>query len=198
MASERTEGVLVARDRTRQLHVGKVPVGGGAPVSVQSMCTTKTDDPSSTLSQIAHLAEEGCEIIRVAVPNAAVLDGFGEICRLSPLPVVADIHFDHRLAIEAARRGAAALRVNPGNIGSFKRVDAVIDAAGEANIPIRIGVNAGSLDHKIDERQDLTLPEKLVSSSVSFVEHFEGRGFTDIVLSAKAHSVPTTLATYPH
>lgn len=196
MASEHTEGILAARDRTRQLHVGKVPVGGGAPVSVQSMCTTKTDDPSSTLSQIARLAEEGCEIIRIAVPNASVLDGFGEICRLSPLPVVADIHFDHRLAIEAARRGAAALRVNPGNIGSFKRVDAVIDAAGEANIPIRIGVNAGSLDHKIDERQDLTLPEKLVSSSVSFVEHFEGRGFTDVVLSAKAHSVPTTLATY--
>ena len=182
-----------ARELTRQVFVGDVPVGGGAPVSVQSMCTTKTEDPVSTLAQIERLAEAGCEIIRVAIPRAAALDGFAEICASSPLPVVADNHFDHKLAIEASRRGAAALRVNPGNIGSWDKVDAVIDAAGEAGIPIRIGVNAGSLDPDVDAREDLTQPQKLVESASSFVRHFRERGFSDIVLSAKAHSVPTTL-----
>lgn len=185
-----------ARACTRRVMVGSVPVGGGAPVSVQSMCTTKTSDATSTLAQIRALADAGCEIIRVAVPHAKALDGFERICADSPLPVVADIHFDHNLAIGAAHRGAAALRVNPGNIGSFERVDAVIDAAGEEGIPIRIGVNAGSLDKEVDTRQDLTLSQKLVESCVSFVDHFESRGFTNIVLSAKAHSVPVTIETY--
>lgn len=176
--------------------VGGVAVGGGAPVSVQSMCTTKTSDPTATLEQIARLADAGCEIIRVAVPNEESLAGFERICAESPLPVVADIHFDHNLAIGSARRGAAALRVNPGNIGSFDRVDAVIDAASEEGIPIRIGVNAGSLAKEVDTRQDLSLAQKLVESCASFVEHFEDRGFEDIVLSAKAHSVPVTIDTY--
>ncbi len=183
------------RELTRPVRVGNVQVGGGAPVSVQSMCTTKTDDPATTLAQIGRLADAGCEIVRVAIPSAAVLDGFGEICAASPLPVVADIHFDHRLAIEAARRGASALRVNPGNIGSWDKVDAVIDEAGAAGIPIRIGVNAGSLDRAIDAREDLTQPQKLVQSAVSFVRHFEERGFTDIVMSAKVHDVPATIQT---
>ena len=159
------------------------------------MCTTKTTDPTSTLAQIRVLEALGCEIVRVAIPHADALDGFREICAESPIPVVADIHFDHRLAVEAARRGASALRINPGNIGSFERVDAVIDAAGEAGIPIRIGVNAGSLDRAIDAREDLTQPEKLVQSAVSFVRHFEDRGFEDIVLSAKVHDVPATILT---
>lgn len=189
-------GVPVARQLTRQVMVGNVAVGGGAPVSVQSMCTTKTDDPQATLAQIGRLAAAGCEIIRVAVPAASTLDGFEAICKDSPLPVIADIHFDHRLAIEAAHRGAAGLRINPGNVGSFERVDAVIDAAGQEGIPIRIGVNAGSLDPQVAERADLTLPEKLVASCASFVAHFEERGFSDIVLSAKAHSVPVTIETY--
>ena len=163
------------RDLTHQVLVGDVPVGGGAPVSVQSMCTTATTDPASTLAQIHDLAELGCEIVRVAIPHADALDGFAETCAESPIPVVADVHFDHRFAIEAARRGAAGIRINPGNIGSFDRVDAVIDAAGEAGIPIRIGVNAGSLDKEIDAREDLTQPEKLVQSAVSFVRHFEER-----------------------
>ena len=181
------------RELTRQVRVGDVAVGGGAPVSVQSMCTTPTSDADATLAQIARLAAAGCEIIRVAVPDAAALDGFQRICAESTLPVVADIHFDHRLAIEACRRGAAALRVNPGNIGSWERVDAVIDEAGAAGIPIRIGVNAGSLDPAYAEREDLTHVEKLVGSATSFVEHFRDRGFADIVLSAKAHGVPTTV-----
>ena len=184
-----------ARNLTHQVMVGSVPVGGGAPVSVQSMCTTKTSDATATLAQIAGLADAGCEIVRVAIPNAGALDGFRDICASSPLPVVADIHFDHQLAIEACHRGAAALRINPGNIGSFAKVDAVIDEAGAAGIPIRIGVNAGSLDPAVDAREDLTGPEKLVASAVSFVEHFDQRGFSNIVLSAKAHSVLTTLDT---
>ncbi len=191
-----SKGASAPRTHTRQVMVGNVPVGGGAPVSVQSMCTTKTDDPASTLEQIQRLADAGCEIIRVAVPQAEALDGFKEICAESPLPVIADIHFDHRLAIGAAERGAAGLRINPGNIGSFDKVDAVIDKAGERGIPIRIGVNAGSLDPAVAERQDLTLSEKLVASCASFVRHFEERGFSDIVLSAKAHSVPVTIETY--
>lgn len=186
----------VARERTRQVMVGNVAVGGGAPVSVQSMCTTSTSDAPATLAQIERLAQAGCEIVRVAVPDAKALDGFEAICAASPLPVVADIHFDHKLAIGAAQRGAAALRVNPGNIGSFDRVDAVIDEAKRAGIPIRIGVNAGSLDAEVDKRTDLTLPEKLVASCEAFVRHFEEHGFTDIVLSAKAHSVPVTIQTY--
>ncbi len=196
MINEQGLGVVTPRSRTRQVMVGSVAVGGGAPISVQSMCTTKTDDAQATLAQIQRLADAGCEIIRVAVPNSAALDGFKAICAESPLPVVADIHFDHNLAIGAAHRGAAALRVNPGNIGSWDRVDAVIDAAGEEGIPIRIGVNAGSLDEAVAERTDLTQPQKLVSSCVSFVHHFEERGFSDIVLSAKAHSVPVTIETY--
>lgn len=189
------EGVL-PRDLTRQVMVGPVPIGGGAPVSVQSMCNTKTADADGTLAQIRHLADAGCEIIRVTVPNRESLDSFQRICEESPLPVVADIHFDQMLAIEAAKRGAAAMRINPGNIGSFDRVDQVIDTAGECGCAIRIGVNAGSLDPMVGERQDLTLPEKLVASSVAFVEHFERRGFSNIVLSAKAHSVPVTIETY--
>ena len=184
------------RDLTRRVAVGGVDVGGGAPVSVQSMCNTTTADVASTLAQIGRLADAGCEIIRVTVPDKASLGPFAEICSASPMPVVADIHFDHMLAIGAAERGAAALRINPGNIGSMERVDAVIDAAGAAGCAIRIGVNAGSLDPAVGERANLTLPEKLVASSLSFVEHFEKRGFNDIVLSAKAHSVPVTIETY--
>ena len=189
-------GSGLRREATRQVLVGNVAVGGDAPVSVQSMCTTKTTEPGATVEQIRRLADAGCEITRVAIPDAAALDGFARICEESPLPVVADIHFDHELAIGAARRGAAALRINPGNIGSTERVDAVIDAARAAGIPIRIGVNAGSLDKKIAQLPGMSLAERLVASCAAFVEHFERRGFTDIVLSAKAHSVPVTIETY--
>ena len=181
------------RTQTRRVQVGGVVIGGGAPVAVQSMTNTKTTDVTSTLAQIGRLADVGCEIVRVTVPTRDALDAFGTIVEGSPLPVVADIHFDHSLAIGAISRGAAAVRINPGNIGSFDKVDAVIDAAGSAGVAIRIGVNAGSLDKEVDARDDLTHPEKLAYSAVSFVRHFEERGFADIVLSAKAHDVPTTL-----
>lgn len=185
-----------ARELTRPVMVGDVQIGGGAPVVVQSMTCTPTTDAASTLAQVHALAEAGCDIVRVSVPTKEALGPFGAICRESPVPIVADIHFDYRLAIGAVQAGAAKLRINPGNIGDWDRVDAVIDAAGEAGAAIRIGVNAGSLDRTIAERDDLTQPEKLVASSLEFIEHFEKRGFADIVLSAKAHSVLTTLDTY--
>lgn len=185
-----------ARELTRPVMVGDVQIGGGAPVVVQSMTCTPTTDAASTLTQVRALAEAGCDIVRVSVPTKEALGPFGAICRESPVPIVADIHFDYRLAIGAVQAGAAKLRINPGNIGDWDRVDAVIDAAGEAGAAIRIGVNAGSLDRTIAERDDLTQPEKLVASSLEFIEHFEKRGFADIVLSAKAHSVLTTLDTY--
>lgn len=185
-----------ARELTRPVMVGDVQIGGGAPVVVQSMTCTPTSDAASTLAQVRALAEAGCDIVRVSVPTKEALGPFGAICRESPVPIVADIHFDYRLAIGAVQAGAAKLRINPGNIGDWDRVDAVIDAAGEVGAAIRIGVNAGSLDRTIAERDDLTQPEKLVASSLEFIEHFEKRGFADIVLSAKAHSVLTTLDTY--
>lgn len=186
----------LARERTRRVMVGSVPLGGGSPVVVQSMTCTSTVDADATLAQVNALVDAGCDLVRVTVPSREALGPFERICRESPVPIVADIHFDYRLAIGAVRAGAAKLRINPGNIGDWERVDAVIDAAGEAGAAIRIGVNAGSLDKRIAERDDLTQPEKLVSSSLEFVEHFEKRGFDDIVLSAKAHSVPTTIETY--
>jgi len=190
------EAAPLPRDLTRRVNVGGVSLGGGAPVRVQSMLTASTAQWEAALAQTERLAAAGCEITRAAIPNAAALDGFEALCAASPIPVVADIHFDHRLAIEAARRGAAALRINPGNIGSWEKVDAVIEEAGNAGIPIRIGVNAGSIGRELEERAGLTLADKMVLSACSFVEHFEARGFADVVLSAKAHDVPTTIETY--
>ncbi|HEY5516968.1 MAG TPA: flavodoxin-dependent (E)-4-hydroxy-3-methylbut-2-enyl-diphosphate synthase [Coriobacteriia bacterium] len=183
------------RHETRPVMVGPVPVGGGAPIAVQSMTTTDTGDVAATLAQIGRLAEAGCEIVRVAIPRAEMLEAFGAICAASPLPVVADIHFDHRLAIEAVRLGAAKLRINPGNIGALDRVDAVLEAAGEAGIPVRIGVNAGSLAPEVQDR-DWDLADKLVASAVTYCDHAASRGFSDIVVSAKASSVRATVDAY--
>jgi len=183
------------RRDTRPVLVGAVPLGGGAPVSVQSMTTTDTRDAAATLAQIRRLADAGCEIVRVAIPRADALEGFEAIAYGSPLPVVADIHFDHRLAIEASKRGAKKLRINPGNIGAFERFDAVLEAAGEAGIPVRIGVNAGSLAREF-EAKDWELADKLVASAVAFCEHAAARGFSDIVVSAKASSVNATVDAY--
>ena len=184
------------REKTRPVRVGSVTIGGGAPVVVQSMTSTDTADAVATLEQVRALAAAGCDLVRVSVPTREAVEGFREVCASSPVPIVADIHFDYRLALAALEAGAAKLRINPGNIGSWEKVDAVIDAAGEAGAAIRIGVNAGSLEDDIASREELTLPEKLVLSSERFVEHFEARGFTDIVLSAKAHDVRTTIDTY--
>lgn len=181
---------------TRRVMVGDVPLGGGAPCVVQSMLNLPLSDVEGNLAQIKRLAEAGCEVIRVAVPNKAALDDFERIVRESPLPVVADIHFSAELAIEAAKRGAAKLRINPGNIGGLEKTIPVIDAARKAGIPIRIGVNAGSLDEALATRNDLTLPEKLAASAEGYVRFCYEQGFRDVVVSAKAHDVPTTVATY--
>ncbi len=195
---------LTARGLTRAVNVGGVTIGGGNPVVVQSMTNLPMVDEGSgpvvdiagNIAQIERLAAAGCELVRVAIPNRASVERFGEVAQVSPIPVIADVHFDYQIAIGAAQNGAAALRINPGNIGSVDKVDAVIDAAGEAAIPIRIGVNAGSLEDALAAREDLTQPQKLALSAAGFVEHFERRGFQDVVISAKSHDVMTTVAAY--
>lgn len=182
--------------KTHQVMVGNVALGGGAPCVVQSMLNLPLADVEGNLQQIARLQEAGCELVRIAIPRKADLDYFERICAQSPLPVIADIHFSAELAIEAARRGAAKLRINPGNIGGLEATVPVLEAAKAAGIPIRIGVNAGSLDSALAERSDLTLPEKLVESASSYVAFCHEQGFYDVVVSAKAHDVPTTVATY--
>ena len=181
---------------TRRVMVGSVPLGGGAPVVVQSMLNAPAGDVAANLAQIEALAAAGCEVVRMAIPHKADLDAFEAVCAASPLPVVADIHFSADIAVEAARRGAAKLRINPGNIGGLAKTDAVLDAAGEAGIPIRIGVNAGSLDVELAARTDLTLAQKLARSAADYVRYCEGRGFRDLVVSAKAHDVMATVAMY--
>ena len=188
--------VELPRARTRRINVGGVAMGAGAPVVVQSMLTAPTANPEAAIAQAKGLAEAGCEIVRAAIPNSSALDGFAQLCRACPVPVVADIHFDHRLAVRACELGASGLRINPGNIGSWDKVDAVIDAARAAGIPIRIGVNAGSIDRELDARADLSLAEKMALSATGFVRHFEDRDFGDIVLSAKAHDVGVTVDAY--
>lgn len=182
--------------KTRQVMVGGVPLGGGAPCVVQSMLNLPLQDIEGNLKQIDRLADAGCELVRIAIPHKKDLDNFEEICKRSVLPVIADIHFSAEIAIEAARRGAAKLRINPGNIGGLGACVPVLEAAREAGIPIRIGVNAGSLDADLAARNDLSLSEKLVESARGYVAFCEEQGFYDVVVSAKAHDVPTTVEAY--
>jgi (E)-4-hydroxy-3-methylbut-2-enyl-diphosphate synthase len=160
------------------------------------MLNCAADDVEGNVRQIEALAEAGCEIARMAIPRRDCLDAFEAVCGRSSLPVVADIHFDPVIAIEAARRGAAKLRINPGNIGGLEATVPVLDAAREVGIPIRIGVNAGSLDQALAARDDLTLPEKLAESAAQYARFCEENGFSDLVVSAKAHDVMTTVRTY--
>ena len=186
----------MTREQTKQIHVGPVAVGGGAPVSVQSMCSTPTADADATLAQIRRLADAGCDIIRVAVPDAAAAAAMERICAESPLPVVADIHFDYRLALACAAAGAAKIRINPGNIGGEERVRAVAEACGARGIPIRIGINAGSLEKRLLEKYGAPTAEAMVESAADHAALLERFGFTDLCLSLKASSVPLTLAAY--
>ena len=181
---------------TRQIQVGGVAVGGGAPVSIQSMLNTKTTDVEGSLSQIRALAAAGCEIARLAVPDMEAAAGFGKIAAQSPLPLVADIHFDYRLAIAAAEGGAAKIRINPGNIGGEDRVKAVVDCCKAHHIPIRIGVNGGSLDKALLHKYGHPTPEALVESAFSHIALLEKYGFYDICVSMKSSSVPLMMAAY--
>lgn len=190
------ELALKPNQTTRQVKVGKATLGGGAPCVVQSMLNLPLEDVEGNLAQIERLAEAGCELIRIAIPHKRDLNYFEEICQKSVLPVIADIHFSAEIAIEAAKRGAAKLRINPGNIGGLEACVPVLEAARNAGIPIRIGVNAGSLDEDLAARNDLTLPEKLAESARGYVEFCESQGFYDLVVSAKAHDVPTTVEAY--
>ena len=181
---------------TRQIQVGGVAVGGGAPVSIQSMLNTKTTDVEGSLSQIRALAAAGCEIARLAVPDMEAAAGFGKIAAQSPLPLVADIHFDYRLAIAAAEGGAAKIRISPGNIGGEDRVKAVVDCCKAHHISIRIGVNGGSLDKALLHKYGHPTPEALVESAFSHIALLEKYGFYDICVSMKSSSVPLMMAAY--
>ena len=181
---------------TKQILVGGVPIGGGAPVSIQSMLNTKTTDVESSLRQLRELADAGCQIARLAVPDMDAAKGFAEIASASPLPLVADIHFDYRLAIAAAEGGAAKIRINPGNIGGEERVRAVVDVCKEKKIPIRIGVNGGSLDKRLLEKYGHPTPEALVESAFSHIELLEKYGFYDLCVSMKSSSVPLMMKAY--
>ena len=176
---------------TRQICVGGIPIGGGAPVVIQSMLNTKTTDVEGSLAQLKQLADAGCQIARLAVPNREAAACFGQICRKSPLPLVADIHFDYQLAILAAQGGAAKIRINPGNIGGEDRVEAVVEACKERQIPIRIGVNGGSLDKRLLEKYGHPTAEALVESAFQHISLLEKFDFYDTCVSMKSSTVPT-------
>ena len=179
---------------TRQINVGGVPIGGGAPVVIQSMLNTKTTDVEGSLAQIRALKTAGCEIARLSVQNMEAARGFAEICKESELPLVADIHFDYKLAIAAAEGGASKIRINPGNIGGEDRVKAVVDVCMDKKIPIRIGVNGGSLDKRLLEKYGHPTAEALVESAFEHLELLEKFGFYDTCLSMKSSTVPTMVA----
>ncbi|MBR5582805.1 MAG: flavodoxin-dependent (E)-4-hydroxy-3-methylbut-2-enyl-diphosphate synthase, partial [Phascolarctobacterium sp.] len=184
------------RRLTRQLEVGKVKVGGTAPIAVQSMTNTKTSDPVATLEQINRLAEAGWDIVRCDVPDMAAAEGLKTIVAESPIPVIADIHFDYKLALAAIEAGVDGLRLNPGNIGGNDRVAAVVEAAKKRNIPIRIGVNAGSLPKDLLEKYGHPTPEALVEAAWRHIRILEEMDYKNIKISLKAHDVPLTLAAY--
>ena len=184
------------RENTKRINVGGVAVGGGAKVSVQSMCNTKTWDAEATTAQIREFAAAGCDIVRVAVPDMRSAQAISEIKERVDMPLVADIHFDYRLAIEAAARGADKIRINPGNIGGEENVKAVAEACRARNIPIRIGVNAGSLEARLIEKYGHPCPEAMVESARGHVALLNKYGFDDICLSLKTSSVPLTIASY--
>ena len=181
---------------TRQISVGGVKIGGGAPVSIQSMLNTATTDVEGSLAQLAALKQAGCEIARLAVPDMQAAEGFRRIAEKSPLPLVADIHFDYRLAIAAAEGGAAKIRINPGNIGGESNVRAVVDCCRAHHIPIRIGVNGGSLDKILLEKYGHPTAEALVESAFSHIVLLEKYGFYDICVSMKSSSVPLMMQAY--
>ena len=181
---------------TRQILVGSVPVGGGAPVTIQSMCNTPTADVEATLRQIRALAAAGCEIVRVAVPDLEAARAVGKIKEQCPIPLVVDIHFDYKLALECVAAGADKVRINPGNIGGEDHVKAVARACAQRGIPIRIGVNGGSLEKPILAKYGGVCPEAMVESAFGHIRLLEKFDFTDICVSLKSSSVPMTMRAY--
>ncbi|MCI6487668.1 MAG: flavodoxin-dependent (E)-4-hydroxy-3-methylbut-2-enyl-diphosphate synthase [Clostridiales bacterium] len=184
------------RKSTKKINVGGIEIGGGSAVTVQSMCNTKTWDVEATVAQIKRLQAAGCEIVRLAVPDQRAAEAISQIKEQVDVPLVADIHFDYRLALICAERGIDKIRINPGNIGGEENVKAVAEACRARNIPIRIGVNAGSLEQRLLEKYGHPCPEAMVESARGHVELLNKFGFDDICLSMKASSVPLTIASY--
>lgn len=187
---------FINRKKTRVVNIGGVLVGGDNPIAIQSMCNTDTRDVESTVKQIQELTEAGCEIIRVAVPDMTAAEALGEIKRRISIPLVADIHFDYKLALKAIEMGVDKLRINPGNIGSEDRIKAVVDAAKEKGIPIRIGVNSGSLEKELLQKYGEVTPMALVESAMRHIRILEKYDFDDIVISIKASNVDFTMEAY--
>ncbi len=175
--------------KTREISIGDVTIGGGNPVAVQSMTNTKTEDAGATAAQIHRLEQAGCDIVRVAVPTMEAAEAIAQIKRQVSVPVVADIHFDYRLAIEAVTHGADKIRINPGNIGSRERIQAVVDKCRERDIPIRVGVNSGSLEKHLLEKYSGVTPEALVESALDQVHIIEEMGYENLVISIKSSDV---------
>ena len=186
---------MINRRKSKQISIGNVKIGGNAPISVQSMCNTDTRDVSSTLNQINELASAGCEIVRLAVLNKDAASAIKEITSKSPVPLVADIHFDYRLALACIENGIHALRINPGNIGKREHTVKVVEAAKSHQIPIRIGINGGSLEKEF-EKTDIPLHEKMVLSALRHIEILEDLNFYDTKISLKSSDVMTTIEAY--
>ncbi|OLO04805.1 MULTISPECIES: flavodoxin-dependent (E)-4-hydroxy-3-methylbut-2-enyl-diphosphate synthase [Salinicola] len=186
----------ITRRVSRQIHVGDVPIGGGAPISVQSMTNTDTNDVAATVDQIQRLQKAGADIVRVSVPDMDAAEAFGKIKRQVSIPLVADIHFDYKIALRVAELGVDCLRINPGNIGREDRVRAVVDAARHHGIPIRIGVNAGSLEKDLQKKYGEPTPEALVESAMRHIDHLDRLDFPDFKVSVKASDVFMAVAAY--
>ncbi len=187
---------MIERRKSKQIQIRDVKIGGDAPISVQTMCNTDTRDIKATLNQINEFYEAGCEIVRLAVLNKEAGDAIKELVKQSPLPLVADIHFDYRLAIQCIENGIDALRINPGNIGKAEHTQKVVSLAKTNNVPIRIGINAGSLEKDLKLRDDLTLAEKMVESAMGHIKILEDLNYDNIKISLKSSDVPTTIDAY--
>jgi (E)-4-hydroxy-3-methylbut-2-enyl-diphosphate synthase len=187
---------VIIRKTTKQITLGSVKIGGGAPVAVQSMCNTDTRDAARTLAQISGLEHAGCEIVRLAVPDEDAARALGKIRKGTRIPLIADIHFDHRLALESIAQGVDGLRINPGNIGGKSKVSEVVRACKDKGIPIRIGVNAGSLEKHLLEKYRHPTPEAIVESAFGHIRILEDLNFTHLKVSLKASDVMTTVASY--
>ena len=186
---------MFRREQTRPVKIAALVIGGGAPVVIESMTNTDTSDLQATLAQIDGLAAAGCELVRVAVPDAAAVAALPELVSLSPLPIVADVHFNHRLALSAILAGVAGLRINPGNIGGKQKLAEVITLAKGRAIPVRIGVNAGSLEKRLHNFGSVT-PEAMVESALGSIRLAEKLNFSDLIVSVKSSSVPLTVHAY--
>ncbi|MDA3732625.1 flavodoxin-dependent (E)-4-hydroxy-3-methylbut-2-enyl-diphosphate synthase [Niameybacter massiliensis] len=187
---------MYTREQTRQIQIGQVKVGGGAPIAIQSMTNTKTHDIDATVAQILKLEEAGCEIVRVAVPDEAAAKSIEQIVKRIHIPLVADIHFDYRLALMAIENGINKLRINPGNIGDEDKVRKVVESAKAHQIPIRIGVNSGSVEKGLLEKYGKVCAEAMVESAKKHIDILEEMNFQDIVVSLKASTVPLAIEAY--